>query len=272
MIPLKQSTAFTWKAGPFLDETDGKTAEPALSIAQADIRLSKNGGDTDQSHNAAGATHDEGGDYDVPLDTTDTATLGHLRAKIHKAGALPVWENFMVFPANVFDSFFSTDNLQVDVVQLLGTAWATPATSGLPDCNVLQISGDAGAADNLEAACDGGAYNLGGGAVVAASVTAKTGYALTSDYDAAKTAASQSSVNAIDAILDNLHDTDIPAIKAKTDNLPAFPAAVGSAMTLTAAYDAAKTAASQSSVDANGVKLVAVQGKTDMLPAVWFSP
>lgn len=37
--------------------------------------------------------------------------------------------------------------------------------------------------------------------------------------------------------------SDTAAIKAKTDNLPASPAAVGSAMTLTAAYDAAKTAA-----------------------------
>jgi hypothetical protein len=240
MIPLRQSTAYTWKAGPFLDDTDGKTAEPALSIAQADIRLSKNGGDSAQSHNSAGATHDEGGDYDVPFDTTDTATLGHLRARIHKSGALPVWENFMVFPANVYDSLFSSDNLQVDVVQLLGTAWTAPATAGLPDCNVKQISADPDAADNLEAACDGGTYNLGGGAIVAASVATKTGYALTSDYDAAKTAASQNSVNTIDAILDDLHDTDIPAIKTVAD--------------------------------ANGVKLVAIQGKTNMLPAVWFAP
>lgn len=36
---------------------------------------------------------------------------------------------------------------------------------------------------------------------------------------------------------------DIAGIKAKTDNLPASPAAVGSPMTLTGAYDAAKTAA-----------------------------
>ena len=43
-------------------------------------------------------------------------------------------------------------------------------------------------------------------------------------------------------------NSDIAAIKAKTDNLPASPAAVGSAMTLTSAYDAAKSAASQASV------------------------
>ena len=35
---------------------------------------------------------------------------------------------------------------------------------------------------------------------------------------------------------------NVAAVKAKTDNLPASPAAVGSEMTLTSAYDAAKTA------------------------------
>jgi hypothetical protein len=42
----------------------------------------------------------------------------------------------------------------------------------------------------------------------------------------------------------------VDAIKAKTDNLPASPAAVGSAMALIAEYDPAKSAASQTSVDA----------------------
>lgn len=55
---LKQSTAATIKLGAFVDDTDGKTAETALTIGQADIRLSKNGGDIAQSHNTAGATHD----------------------------------------------------------------------------------------------------------------------------------------------------------------------------------------------------------------------
>jgi len=41
-----------------------------------------------------------------------------------------------------------------------------------PPVDVTRISGDSGAADNLEAACDGGTYNVGGGAVVAASVAA----------------------------------------------------------------------------------------------------
>jgi len=157
---LKQNTAVTVKFGPCLDDTDGKTAETVLSIAQSDIRLTKNGGDIAQSHNNAGATHDELGYYDVPLDETDTNTLGCLEVIIHKAGALPRKEYFYVVTANYWDSKYSNDKLQVDVAE---------------------ISGDSDAADNLESACDGGAYNVGGGAVVAASVTTKTGFAPTLD-------------------------------------------------------------------------------------------
>ena len=123
---LKQSTAVTVKMGPFLDSTNGDDEEAGLTIAQADIRLTKNGGAFAQSNNAAGATHDEKGYYGVPLDTTDTATLGTLRVAIHKSGALAVWKDFMVVPANVWDSMFGTDKLQVDAVQWLGTACATP--------------------------------------------------------------------------------------------------------------------------------------------------
>lgn len=135
---LKQSTAATIKMGPFLDDTDGKTAETGLTIAQADIRLTKNGGAYAQSNNAAGATHDEGGEYGVPLDTTDTGTLGRLKVRIHVSGALPVWKDFLVVPANVYDALvLGTDYLQVDEVQ---------------------ISGDGTAADNAEAFFDGTGY------------------------------------------------------------------------------------------------------------------
>ena len=42
-------------------------------------------------------------------------------------------------------------------------------------CDTVQISGDSTAADNLELAADGTGYNLGGGSVVAASVTGAVG-------------------------------------------------------------------------------------------------
>lgn len=152
---LKQSTAVVIPLGPFVDDADGKSAETGLTIAQADIRLSKNGGNIAQSHDATGATHDELGVYDLPLDTTDTDTLGRLRVLVYKSGALFVWQDFMVVTANVWDTLCSTDLLQADVTQLLGTAWLAPAVAGTPDVNAKQISGDATAADNLESYCDG---------------------------------------------------------------------------------------------------------------------
>src|SRR3989304_5857883 len=87
---LKQSTAVTIKMGPFLDSTDGNTQETLLTISQADIRLSKNGGAYAQTNNVAGATHHEKGNYGGPLDATETQTLGTLRVHIHETGALAV--------------------------------------------------------------------------------------------------------------------------------------------------------------------------------------
>ncbi|HOM72125.1 MAG TPA: hypothetical protein PLP86_07745, partial [Armatimonadota bacterium] len=142
MLYLKQSTAATIKLGPFVDDSDGKTAETGLTIAQEDIRLSKNGGDIAQTHNSAGATHDELGYYNVPLDTTDTNTLGTLKVIVSKSGALPVFADFMVITAEAYDTLCGTDHFTVDL-------------NGTPSVNVVQISGDSTAADNLKSYCDG---------------------------------------------------------------------------------------------------------------------
>jgi hypothetical protein len=56
-----------------------------------------------------------------------------------------------------------------------GAGQINQAANGQIDANAVAISGDSGAADNLETAADGGSYNLGGGGVVAASVTGAVG-------------------------------------------------------------------------------------------------
>ena len=147
---LKQSTAVTVKMGPFLDSTDGNTQETALTISQADIRLSKNGGAYAQTNNATGATHDEKGNYGVPLDTTDTNTLGSLRVHIHETGALAVWQDFMVVPANVWDSMFGADLLQIDLTQIVGSAVST--TTAQLGVNTVQAGGTAWASGAITAA------------------------------------------------------------------------------------------------------------------------
>lgn len=129
MIYLKQSTATTVRIGPFVDDSDGKTAETALTIAQADVRLSKNGGAAASKNDTTSATHDENGYYRIPLNTTDTGVLGSLRLCVSKSGALAVWEDFTVLAANVYDSLIGGgDNLEVDVTYWKGSA--APANTG----------------------------------------------------------------------------------------------------------------------------------------------
>lgn len=127
-----------------------------------------------------------------------------------------------------------------------------PQEAGDLQANVTQISGDATAADNLEAAADGTGYNLGGGSVVAASVTGNVGGNVTGSVGSVATGgitAASIATGAIDAdaiaadavteiqsglatasalsTVAGYLDTEVAAIKAKTDNLPAAPAAAG---------------------------------------------
>lgn len=120
---LKADTAATIKIGPFVDSTDGVTAETGLTIAQADVRLAKNGGNIAQKSETTACTHDELGYYDCPLGTGDTDTEGTLSVFVSESGALPVRHDFIVLPAKVYDSLVTgDDNLEVDVIQQLGTA------------------------------------------------------------------------------------------------------------------------------------------------------
>lgn len=149
---LKQSTAATIEIGPFVDDTDGKTAETALTLSQADIRLSKNGAAFAQKNDANAATHMEIGYYSCALNSTDTNTLGRLRLAVHESGALPVFMEFMVVPANVWDSLFGADKLQVDAVEWLGGTIATPTVTGVPEVDVTHVGGSAQAiSTNLDA-------------------------------------------------------------------------------------------------------------------------
>ena len=154
---LKQSTNVTIVMGPMLNDADGNTPETTLSIAQADIRVSKNGGVYAQTNNATGATHMEFGRFAVPLDTVDTATLGKVRVDIHKSGALAVWREFTVVPANKYDSLvLGTDVLHADVTQWLGTAAATPTIAGVPEVDITHLAGTAQSVIDLKEFADTG--------------------------------------------------------------------------------------------------------------------
>ncbi len=107
MIPLRQSTATQARLlGPYVDDTDGKTAETGLTIVNTDIRLSANGGNM-FAKTSGGGTHDENGWYAVTFDATDTATVGALQVSSKVAGALAVWNDFWVYEEAVFDALYA---------------------------------------------------------------------------------------------------------------------------------------------------------------------
>ena len=104
---LRQSTSQVVRFGPCLDKGDGVTEETGLTLAQADMRLSKDGAAFAQKSAAGNATHDSDGWYSTTLSTTDTATVGELRLNVHQpANMLPVWDRWWVLEEAVYDAVF----------------------------------------------------------------------------------------------------------------------------------------------------------------------
>jgi len=130
----------TWlKIGPFVDSGDGNTEENELVIAAADVLLSKNGAPfagkhSDEALTGTGAS----GFYDCLLDSTDLGTLGRLQLRCHVAGALMVYHEYMVVPANVYDSMFGAELLEV---QPQVGAGAISWTININDADGVDLSG-----------------------------------------------------------------------------------------------------------------------------------
>jgi hypothetical protein len=140
---LRQSTASQEVSlGYFVDSTDGNTEETALTIANTDVKLHKNGATTLANKNSGGATHISNGIYYIVLDATDTDTLGLLTIYCHPSGALPVKVECCVLNAVVYDSLIAaSDNLQVDAVQFAGTAYATALAAEVDAVHDEQVDG-----------------------------------------------------------------------------------------------------------------------------------
>jgi len=161
MFWLRQSTSVTVAFGPGLDITDGVTPETSLATAMDNastgIRVSKNGGNLIDRNSGTAPVHDEVGWYGVNLSTADTDTLGALQILFSGATVnLPIWMEFMIVPANVWDSLFGADVLQTDVTQWLGTAAATPTVAGVPEVDVTHMAGGVQTVTDLKDFADAG--------------------------------------------------------------------------------------------------------------------
>lgn len=129
---LRQSTIQTIRFGPFLDSTDGVTAETGLTITQADRQISKDGAAFAQSGETGNSTHDTDGWYYDDLTAADTGTVGELYLQVAVSGALPVWVRYWVIEEAIYDAIYGA------------------SATGLLPANVTQINGTAQRASDLE--------------------------------------------------------------------------------------------------------------------------
>ncbi len=185
---LRTNTAARVTVGPFFDKTDGVTPETAITVTSCKLTLmvddanvptlvldtapTASGGSNDMVH----VTGDDAGFYDLELAAANVNYLGRATLAITDAAVhCPVWHEFMIVPAPVYDALvLATDTLPVDVTEVNGTAYnaalammgvniinvggnAVDAAGGVLNVNVKQISGDTTAADNLESYTDGNA-------------------------------------------------------------------------------------------------------------------
>ena len=153
---LKTNTAVIVTVGPFYDKTDGVTIENALTITSERITLTA---DTDAGSaptiildNIAGATAATANDLNyitncdaglmqIELAAADVNRLGRMLLTItDAANHVPVFHEFMVLPAMIYDAFIlGTDVLDSSMTQILGTAVSSPATAGILDVNLKNI-------------------------------------------------------------------------------------------------------------------------------------
>ena len=236
---LKQSTASTVYVGPVLDSAGAAVTTAALG----DFRLIKNG--TAATLTGATVTHDANGYYTVALTTTNTDTTGRLTLAVGNTAMSMSTHRYSVLLASVFDALITN---------------ATNATGGLPTATG-SISALAGAISTLTAGGVRTELTTELGRLDAAITSRMASYTQPSGFLAATfqaTVASQSSVDTVAGYI----DTEVAAIKAKTDNLPTDPA------------DASDIAASFGTVNSTlatiafyiDTEVAAIKAKTDNLP------
>ncbi len=129
---LRANTAVDVLIGPFVDATDGSTAEIALTL---DVELSKLGQALANKNDGTAPTHDAAGTidghYNCELDATDTNSEGTLVLLAFDSEALIVRHEYMVLSEAAWDSKYA------------------PKDTGFMDVNVAAIDDAVAAAVRL---------------------------------------------------------------------------------------------------------------------------
>jgi hypothetical protein len=136
MKPLRQSTTVTVRLGPYVSTTDG-SAKTGLNVTtlKTNTKISKNFAACAAVESLVAMSEDANGYYFLTLDgTEDMDALKSLRVQsTDSANYLPMWEDFWVYPAVVYDALFAgTDTLPVDLTQILGTTITETTPGNIP--------------------------------------------------------------------------------------------------------------------------------------------
>ena len=211
---LRQNTATIVTVGPFFDKTDGVTLETALTITNERISMTVDANDgsapTLVLDNVTGATSGTNNDLNyitnndaalmqLELSAANTNYVGRARVTItDAANHCPVFEDFTILPAQVYDSLIvGTDLLDANASQLGGTS---------------QTGRDIGASVLLSPGTGAGQITLTSGAVTVGTNNDKTGYTASTVSD--KTGYS---ISGTKTTLDALNDVSAATVNAQCD-------------------------------------------------------
>lgn len=255
---LRTNTAVIISVGPFYDKTDGVTPETGLTITNERITLVA---DTDDNSaptlvldNVTGATSGTSNDLNyitgqdngmmqLELSAANTNRLGRMILTItDAANHVPVFHEFMVMPALVYDTFFASSGGATFPAATLASTTNITAGTITTATNVTTVNGLA--ANVITAAATAADFGTEVAAAVwdmdatghqtqgsFGQVVGDSGADTDSIWSLANTnldatissRASQTSVNTIDDFL----DTEIASIQADTDDIQArLPAAL----------------------------------------------
>lgn len=156
---LKQNTGQLVMVGPLVDATDGFTAETGVTLSTCSLAaIYKHNATVSTTISMRSFTHMAVGEYTLSLGNSDLDTLGVMTLVLVCPNVCrPFRQEFMVVPANVYDSLVSgSDYLDANVAQVDGNAAAGLLTStNSLKADVTRIAGTAANATNLGAAASG---------------------------------------------------------------------------------------------------------------------
>lgn len=126
---LLKSTSTVVVLGPFVDATDGVTAETALSPSATNVRLYKAGATSSVDISTATWTHVENGIYRVTLTASHTDTAGPAMIVAAISGARPVTHEFNILDDDAYASLTAGTALPANMTHIAGNATAATLAS-----------------------------------------------------------------------------------------------------------------------------------------------